>query len=81
MTSKQVQYRDLDNQRPSQEQEYSSLYYRGFLFIRVASFTHNQFQRAVDKSRQFLDQNEPVAAIVLKEIDRITVWAEAEKIN
>jgi len=79
LTPKEVEFCRQETQRYLAE-EYSSFYYRGFLFIKVGNYRFNQFQAAIEKSREFLDQSEPVVAIILKEIDRITVWAESEEL-
>ena len=76
LTSQDIKLAQENNQSASPTTTESFLSYQELSFLKVASFALNQFSEAVAKSREFLDLDTPVCAIVVTETDRITVWRE-----
>jgi hypothetical protein len=57
------------------------LIYYEHLFIKVASYSSDQFQNALLQCRHFLEQKMPVLSIVVKEPTGATVWSENDLIK
>lgn len=76
-----LQYCQLTSKSASSEKIYPGLYYQGLLFVRVEYFANNQFKQAVAKCRQFLDREQSIVSIIVKETNRITLWSEANQLN
>ena len=81
LTPGDVRYCQLSDNSQSSEKIYPGLSYRGFFFVLLACFTHKQIKTARVKCRQFLEGDEPVTALIVKERDRITLWVEARDKN
>lgn len=78
LTSQDIQYCNNNEKflcQNSKSNHYVS--YQKLSFQIVASFASHQLSEAIAKSREFLDLDLPVCAIVVKEAERITVWREA----
>jgi hypothetical protein len=60
---------------------FPGLSYRGHLFVQVMSYNSNQLEKAIQRCRQFLDLDEPVLSIVVKELNSISVWSENKNIE
>lgn len=78
LNSQDIEYCQIYCPSSSTEVIYPGIRYQKFLFVKVASFTKNQFDSAVAKCRQFLDRNVAINSIVVKENDGFTVWSALE---
>ncbi len=59
----------------NQAQNFHSLFYRGYLFIQVASYPHKQLPVAIKKCRQLLELNNEIITIIVKTPSALTLWS------
>ncbi len=81
LTAKDIQYCKLSEARAYPEKTYPGIFYRGIIFVQIASFANNQIKQAQSLCRQFLEREDPVTTVIVKETECITLWSEASKIN
>ena len=81
LTTQDIQYCQLKGAKSSSKTKYLGIFYRGFLFVKVESFSHNQLSHATSRCRQFLEKEKPITSIILKETNNITLWREAPELN
>ena len=56
-------------------QNFCSLFYRGYLFIQVASYSIEQLPLALQQCRHFLETDNSVVTIILKTSDSLSLWS------
>ncbi|MGF1487582.1 MAG: hypothetical protein ACFBSE_10880 [Prochloraceae cyanobacterium] len=81
LTNSEVQYCTVTHFEGKETETLLGLNYRGLLFVRSSTYAKNQFKNAIERCRYFLDLEIPVASIVVKEGDRISVWFENKKVK
>lgn len=76
LNQKDVQYCQLIDRQYSPSTIYSVIRYRGFIFVKIGDFSYNHIATVQGRCRQFLELNKPITALIVKEIERITLWIE-----
>lgn len=51
------------------------LLYRGFLFTQVSSYLHEEYDLALKKCRQLLEEDNQITTIIVKNFDNLTLWS------
>ncbi len=70
LNAKDVDYSHTDNSK-----SLPSLTYRGHLFYKVTHTAIDQLENIIRLSRKFLDLDEPVATIIVKEDRGLSLWS------
>ena len=78
---KDVQLCSVIKQGEKLTQKFQSLFYRGYLFIKVASYPHNQFTQAIQECRQLLEEDNSVATIIVKTPHALTLWSHERRLK
>ncbi|MGF1488674.1 MAG: hypothetical protein ACFBSE_16440 [Prochloraceae cyanobacterium] len=64
-----------------QPQQLQGLLYRGFLFSKVGSYHHKQYDFVIKKCRESLEGNLPITTIVVKDYDGLSLWSHDPKLK
>ena len=81
LTEKDVEYCQVTTSESPLEKSHIGINYKGFLFSQVASYQRNQFQRAIVSCRKFLEGENPVTSIIVKNTEHLTIWCENKRLN
>lgn len=81
LTEKDIEYCQVTTSESSLEKIHTGISYKGFLFSQVASYQRNQFQRAIVSCRKFLEGENPVTSIIVKNSEHLTIWCENKGLN
>lgn len=81
LTEKDIKYCQLRDEESYPQKTYSGIFYRGFTFVPVASYTNDRLQQAIAKARQFLEKEEPIVSIIIKEKNNLTLWTETDRLD
>lgn len=81
LESEQVKYCRVVRRLAGKLEKVPGVNYRGLLFAKIAGFEVDQLESAIKKCREFLDLDDPIASIIVKEKDAITVWTEEGKVT
>jgi len=77
LTPQDIQYCQLSYDNPSLDKTYSGISYQKLLFISVTSFAKAELKKAEAVCRLFCRQEQPLATIIVREEEQISVWVEA----
>lgn len=78
LNSSDVVYCQVTDRQGRQTENLPGISYRGFLFAKVASYQSHQLVSAITHCQSFLDFDEPVLSIVVKEGRTVSVWSHSE---
>ena len=81
LTTKDIQYCQLTRAKSFSPIISLGIFYRGFLFIQVSSFSYNQFNNAIERCRKLLEGEQPVTTLIIKEKNSLTLWCEAPELK
>lgn len=81
LTEKDIEYCRVTDSESPLEKDYLGISYRGFLFFQVGSYELNQWEKAIQSCRKFLERKEPVTSIILKKAENVSLWCENERLH
>ena len=81
LQAKDVQPCSVIKAGENQTQKFPSLFYRGYLFIQIASYPHNQLALAIQQCRQSLEANNLITTIIVKTPNNITLWVNDRRLK
>jgi len=81
LSPKDIEYCKILEKQPDSRKKLAGALYRGLIFFREGCYTYDQERMAIARCRDFLDREEPITAIIVKEKKHITLWSEATKVN
>lgn len=79
LTPQEIEYCQLSESNCELKRLFFGIKYQGILFVRIASFTLNQFNEAIAICREFLEEQEAVPSIIVSEENQITLWSIPDK--
>ncbi len=81
LTSRDIEYCEFIDEEVYPQKIYPGIFYRGFFFLQVGIFTNDRLEQALIRCRQFLETQEPITSIIVKEINKLTLWSEMPEVN
>lgn len=81
LTEKDIEYCQVTACESPLEAVHLGINYRGFLFFQVGSYNKNQWRKAIENCRKFLEKKEPVASIIVENQQNITLWCENKELH
>lgn len=55
--------------------------YRGYLFVKVASYPENELKQATKECRKFLEKEIPITTIIVKTSRSLTLWSHDARLE
>ncbi|RMD72758.1 MAG: hypothetical protein D6822_00775 [Cyanobacteria bacterium J149] len=81
LEAEQIEYCLLLVQFKQGKKKLPGVNYKGNLFVKVASFEQHEMEPAIKKCREFLDRDEAIPSIVVKEATGFSVFCEQPNTN
>lgn len=76
LSSEEVHYRNVSHLLTYPVKPINGLSYHDRLFVRVESYTQEQWNDAIRKCRELLEVKTSILSIIVKEPDGFTLWSE-----
>ncbi len=67
--------------KAKQEKKCSGLSYRGYLFVKIGSYSKDERDSAIKKCRQLLDKETPITTIVVETAHNFTLWSHERSLK
>jgi hypothetical protein len=81
LNENEVQYCCINYEIAGRIKNISAVKYYSHMFIKVAAYATEQYQNAVSQCRYYLELEEPILAIVVKEETGYTLWCSERDLN